>query len=405
MIGKSILLAVVMASNPSATAMAGQLMAALSDEEIRQQIEQAMERGRTRDPPTKPASPVPEKVTAPSVPGEEFTPSIKTHAGFTAYHFPGELGNVKTYELAATGDIVWAGTSIGLVRHDPRSNRWSLIRVPKKTGAEGVPSVVAAGKRLAVQLWHFEKKGHATSKGAWWYDIQSGSWERIGQNDSLEPLHWDGSQLWSRVGDRIYRYNPAVRNNREYSDKQSHDIGVKDLVVSGYEVWVCTYGKHNPKTRQFEGGGIRMLHQLSGLWRYYSVSGSGPAHNYCAAIVASPDSIWVAHWDNRKGLSRYDRKGYRWEHLPVAHNRTAIGGVRLALDRDRLWIGQQNGITWLDLASRDAFQYKESMGLPGYITSGFALGPGAVWAGMYAYGGKSPLGVRSSGLVRLERSR
>jgi hypothetical protein len=387
-------------------APAGECQAALTDEEIRRQIEQATERGREPKQTAQPAGKVPETPRAAPVPGEEFNPAIKSHDDFTAFHFPGELGNAQTYEVAHADDAIWVGTSIGLVRHDPRANRWSLIRVPKETGAEGVPSVVAAGRRLAVKLWHYPSPGHADSKGAWWYDISSGAWERIGNNDFLEPLQWDGHRLWSRIGDRIYQYDPATRDNRELSDKQQpvpRHIGVNDVVVSGYEAWVCTYGKHNPKTRRFDGGGIQMLHLQSGMWRYYTASGSGPAHDYCAAIVADVDSIWVAHWDNDKGLSRYDRKGYRWEHLPVARNRTAIGGVRLALDRDRLWIGQQNGITWLDLASRNAYSFKESMGLPGYITSGFALAPGAVWAGMHALGGKNFHGVRSSGLVRLPR--
>jgi hypothetical protein len=371
----------------------------LTDAEIGAQIEKALERGRTQ-PPT-PTAPVP--APTPGATDNSFKPVMRRHDGFTAYHFPDELAQHKVYQVAATDDGIWAGTSHGLVRYQPEKDRWTRIALPPQTGASGVPYVVAAGKRLAVGLWHYPKAGQAVPKGAWWYEPGAGRWQRIAAKDALVPLHWDGAQLWLRHGRKIQRHDPVSGSTREYSDKDHaalKTVTVGSMLVSGHEAWFCTRGTQDPKTKQFNGGGVLRLHLQSGNWRHYTHT-DGLGHDYCAAIAADTDNIWVAHGEEKKGVSRFHRKEYRWEALPQALNAAVIGGVKLASEQERLWIGQQRGLAWYDKHTRNGFTYTEKHGLPGDITGGLTPGRDAIWAGLYALGDRSFHGVRSAGLVRL----
>ena len=104
------------------------------------------------------------------------------------------------------------------------------------------------------------------------------------------------------------------------------------------------------------------------------------------------DEVFVAHWDEERGLSRIDRRTGRVEVLRRSANGIDLGGVVLAGDRETLWIGQQGALVRLDRASRQAKVLRETDGLPGYIVSGIAIGEDAVWASVYAYGaGRRPL--------------
>lgn len=151
--------------------------------------------------------------------------------------------------------------------------------------------------------------------------------------------------------------------------------------------------------KDFEGGGVTLWDRRSNQFRSYREQ-DGLARGYSSDVFLDDDEVFVAHWDEERGLSRIDRRTGRVEVVRKSVNGIDLGGVVLAGDRDTLWIGQQGALVRLDRASRQAKALREVDGLPGYIVSAIAIGEDAVWASVYSYGQD---GVRSAGLVRFPR--
>jgi hypothetical protein len=275
-----------------------------------------------------------------------------------------------------------------------------------KSGARGIVRIAAVGDRLAVHLWEYPRLHYANSKGAWWYEIKSGRWSRILENEFLEPLYWDGARLWLKQGQRLIRLDPSTGQQRTYDERDEPALktaGIAAMAISGNEAWFCGHGTWDKEQKDMLHGGVFMLHLLTNRWRFYTTA-DGLGNGYCADLGIDADHVWVSHWDHEKGLSRFVRSQYHWEPIRKAANQSLIGGPLLALDGERVWIGQQRGVVRYDAKTQDAVTHMEADGLPGYITSDLVVDLDAVWAGMYAYGAQNFHGVRSSGLVRFKRA-
>jgi ligand-binding sensor domain-containing protein len=158
-------------------------------------------------------------------------------------------------------------------------------------------------------------------------------------------------------------------------------------------------GDYVRETKDFKGGGLTLWDRRSNRFTSYTPK-EGLARAYSCDVFLDDAEVYVAHWDEERGLTRIDRRTGRVEALRESANGVEIGGVVLAGERDTLWIGQQGALVKLDRASLKATALYEKDGLPGYIVSGLAVGEDAVWASLYSYGGD---GVRSAGLVRFPR--
>jgi hypothetical protein len=213
-------------------------------------------------------------------------------------------------------------------------------------------------------------------------------------------LFWDGSRLWVGRADgaeahgldgSVERFTP---NDSGLLHKDVHAIRVwKDTV------WFAMLGDHVKEKNDFVGGGVSFLNRLTGEWRSYTTR-EGMARNYSCDIAVDDRRVFVAHWDEEKGLSLFDRKTERWSALVKSENGVELGGVVLANDENTLWIGQQRGLVKLDKETRRATLYRELEGMPGYIVSGIAIDRDAVWVSAYSYGTPE---FRSAGVVRIPR--
>jgi hypothetical protein len=149
----------------------------------------------------------------------------------------------------------------------------------------------------------------------------------------------------------------------------------------------------------FVGGGVTLWDRRTNeFWSY--TKAEGLVRGYSCDVFLDDAEVFVAHWDEERGLSRIDRRTGRASALRRSANGIDLGGVVLAGERETLWIGQQGALVKLDRASRQATALRERDGLPGYIVSAIKVADDAVWASVYAYGQG---GVRAAGLVRFPR--
>jgi hypothetical protein len=375
------------------SALAGTGADAMTDDEIARQIQRAMERGG--------AAAVQDSTGGVrTTVAERFQPEVMRQSEFVVYRFTGELGLQQIYGVSAAANGVWLATSAGLVRYEPDSDLWTLVRPPAESGAQGVVAVSATGRHVGVGFWAYPQPGHAQPKGAYWYRPWTGGWQRIVRGDFLAPMHWDGTNLWLGSSRELLQVRPDdgylkrldVEENPYLADGE-----VRRMTAWNGEVWLASRSKLDREEKVWRGGGVSWRRGPFDRWRHYTTE-DGLAHDYCAAIAVDGSEAWVAHWEEERGLSRYDRASRRWEKIPASAEGLDVGGVELAIDHGILWIGQQGGLVKLDRRTLAATRYTEQDGLPGYIVSGISVGEKDVWVSVYAYGGEGHNGVRSAGV-------
>jgi hypothetical protein len=243
--------------------------------------------------------------------------------------------------------------------------------------------------------------GNVRGTGVLAVEIASRTWTPMKDVGGVWDLWGDGSTLWVGTGDGAEARDletGALRRFTRASGELVHDT-VHAVRRHGETVAFAGLGDWVKDTKDFAGGGVTLWDRRNNQFRSYAVT-DGLARGYSCDVFLDDDEVFVAHWDEERGLSRIDRRTGRVEVLRRSANGIDLGGVVLAGERETLWIGQQGALVRLDRASRQATALRERDGLPGYIVSGIAIGEDAVWASLYAYGQD---GIRSAGLVRFKR--
>ncbi len=324
----------------------------------------------------------------------------ETPAGFTLYRFGGGLDQVQFMPVAVDGPDVWVGTGGGLLRYRPDRDFAELFNAQSGLPGERITALAVDGGRVAFDLARMTGPGTCTGLGVFRLDPERPRWRRV--LGGAWDLQWDGAILWAALGGELdSRGEPGgpVRQYRPDRDGPLHG-SVSCLAVSPAEVWCGMFGDYDRTTDNFQGGGVSRLDRRTGAWAHYTTA-DGLARDYTCSLAADGREVWAAHWDEARGLSRYDCAAGRWSAVPRGAGGEAIGGTRLALDGPVVWAGQQGGLVRMERDSLKATVYREADGLPGYIIGGIAVAPDGVWVSAYSYDGQG--GIRSAGLAFIPR--
>jgi WD40 repeat protein len=325
---------------------------------------------------------------------------IEERPDFTVYRLTGKLSDTQLFKLDVAKEAIWIGTDKGLLKHEPRTGRWTLYG--RNTGIPGEliyePKVIKGG--IAVNLANRTGPGTVASAGLYLFNPEEESWSRL--TNSGWDLHWDGKNLWNGTGNGVQLRHIESGKDIHYDRKNSgliHNV-VHDIEVSNQSVWFATLGDYIKEKDDFDGGGVSRLDLTTGEWDSYSI-GDGLARSYCCDLTLDNREVWVAHWHENRGLSVMDLKTRRWTKILKSVNGVDVGGVHLAIDGGALWIGQQRGVVKLDRATRQAVHYTDREGLPGHIVGGITVGRDAVWATAYTYTGQNRY---ASGIIKFKRN-
>jgi WD40 repeat protein len=327
--------------------------------------------------------------------------TVEERTGFTVYRFGGPLARAQTLDLDLGMGAVWVGTSLGLLRHDPRTESWRLWDETSGLPGERLYQIAVVGGRVIVDSSTPTSPGNVRGTGVLAFEVAKRTWTPMKDVGRVWDLWGDGSTLWVGTGNGAEARDletGALRRFTRAAGELVHDT-VHAVRRHGETVAFAALGDYVKDTKDFDGGGVTLWDRRRNEFRSYTPK-DGLVRAYSCDVFLDDTEVFVAHWHEERGLSRIDRRTGRVEALRRSANGIDLGGVELAGDRETLWIGQQGALVRLDRASRQATALRERDGLPGYIVSGIVIGEDAVWASLYASGQD---GVRSAGLVRFPR--
>ncbi len=245
-------------------------------------------------------------------------------------HF--RVGNRNVKAILADGDVVWVGTSGGVIRYDIRRDDYRLYNID-------------SGSLLSNGVFHLGKLGRLLLVGT----------------------YGGGLSVYDPEKDSWTNYNiPHGLADQFVYDTQLDDRG---------DLWIATWSGAN-RVR-----GARLGDP--GAWETFDVAntGGGLPNDWVYGVEKGPDgAIWFA---TEGGVARY-RDGH-WEHW--AHEEGV--GAPFEMVKDAIQFKSDPGA-----ASRHHAQQKHEQGLeritvaynPNYIVSLAVAADGTVWAGTWGGG-------------------
>ena len=317
--------------------------------------------------------------------------------------------NVKA--ILADGDLMWVGTSGGVIRNDTKKDDYRLFDVKSGLLANGVFHVSKMDGRIVVGTY---------GGGMALYDPAADKWQVLNIPQGLadafvyDVLKTTGGDVWIATWSGANR----VRKGR-LDDRSQWDLYTVENTGGGLPnnwVYGLAEGKDGAIWLATEGGLTRLKDGQWDHWQHKDGLGApyelvkaqipfahDPAKfsqhharqkaemglqgvdvaynpNYIVALAVDRDGVvWCGTWGG--GLSRFD--GKRWKTYTVAEGLPANHVFMLRTDADgRLWIGTSNGLARFD---GEAFRvYTTADGLfSNTVFSMASAADGSLWVGSF----------------------
>lgn len=351
-------------------------------------------------------------------------------AGATGHHNSGgiahfEIGNRNVKALYAEGDVIWLGTSGGVIRYDTKADQYKVFdNMTPGILSNGIFHVSKLDSRVIVGSYGGGMSVLDTVTGEWRnyniphgladqfvYDVERAAngdvwiatWSgvnRVMGGKFDDPASWETFSVESTQGGlpNPWVYGVEVGKNGEmwfateaglarFADgtwtNWQHDDGlgapfdkVKDAIQFTNDP--AKASKHHAQQKQEQG-----LEDVDVAFN----------PNYIISLVVDPDGIvWCGTWGG--GLARFD--GQKWENFTTLEGLPGNHIFMLHLDGDgELWAGTSKGLVRVDRQSKTFKVYTVNDGL--YADNVFSMTKakdGSVWVG--SFGGVARL---VSGLV------
>lgn len=331
-------------------------------------------------------------------------------------HFRVGSRNVKA--MMMDGNILWIGSSGGVVRYDTTTDQYRLYDIRSGLLANGVFHLSKLGGRLAVGTYG---GGLAVMKpdGAGWdqYNIPEGladafvysvlesqsgdvwiaTWSganRVRGGALKDPSKWDtftvkntngglpndwvyalaqgrDGAIWFATEGGLARYQDGAWRNWKHAD----GLGAPYELVRGQITDTddpARYSQHHLRQKQEMG-----LQKVDVAYN----------PNYIVSLTVGLDgTVWCGTWGG--GLARFD--GQRWKNFTVADGLPGNHVYMLHEDaRGRLWIGTGSGLARYDGREFTRFTTREGL-FADNVFSAAAGADGSLWVG--SFGGVARMG-------------
>ena len=333
--------------------------------------------------------------------------AVDPDAHFT--HFRVGERNVKA--IFPDGDIIWVGTSAGVIRYDTRNHDYRLL--DSRTGllANGVFHLGRMGGRLAVGTYGGGLSLLNEAEDGWkTYNIPDG----LGDGFIYDALELDNGDAWIATWSGANRVRGGNLDDRESWDL--YTVANTGGALPNDWVYALHAGKNGEVWFATEGGLARFRDEnwenwthADGLGADYETvreqiefdmdPGEYSKHharqkvemgleaidvaynpNYIVALEVDDDGVvWCGTWGG--GLSSFD--GTAWQSYTVADGLPGNHVFMLHVDPEgELWIGTNNGLARFDDGSFKRFTTADGL-FSNRIFSMATADDGSKWIGSF----------------------
>ena len=329
--------------------------------------------------------------------------------GVTFTHF--RVGNRNIKAMLPDGDLMWVGTSGGVIRYDTRSDDYRLFDVRSGLLSNGVFHLSKVHGRLAVGTYGGGLSLFDAANETWSnYNIQHG----LGDAFVYDVLQMPGGDIWIATWSGANRVRGGNLDQREQWDLftvENTGGGLPNDWVYGLApgrdgvVWLATEGG----LARFEDGAWQNWSHAEGLGAPYEQvrdqiqftrdpakesshharqkveQGLGQVDvaynpNYIVALLVDDDeTVWAGTWGG--GLARFDGNSWRnftmSDGLPANH----VFMLRRA-DDGQLWVGTSKGLARFDGERFEVFTTRDGL----FADNVFSLAADdddTLWVGSY----------------------
>ena len=360
-------------------------------------------------PETEPARQLPAGHTTVPATVPEHAKTITSDKGIKFTHF--RVGNRNVKALLSDGNIIWVGTSGGVIRYNTETDQYRLFDTKSGLLSNGIFHLSKLGDRLLVGTY---------GGGMSLFDAASESWETFNIPDGLadafvyDVLETDKGDVWVATwsGANFIRGGALKERDKwEVFTVENTDGGLPNDWVYGLaagrngEIWMATEGglarfvdgvwshwKHSDglgadydivkKDIQFKDdpGKISSHHARQKVEQ--GLQGVDVAYNpnYIVALQVDRDGVvWCGTWGG--GLARFD--GKKWRNFTMDDGLPGNHVFMLHMDSDgTLWIGTNNGLARYNGKTFETFTVNDGL-FSNYVFSMTDTPDGSLWVGSF----------------------
>ena len=353
-------------------------------------------------PPATPASPA--AASQPERSGKATADKAKPYTHF-------RVGNKNVKSMFLDGDVLWVGTSGGVVRYDLKSEEFKLLDVQSGLLSNGVFHVSRLRGKLAVGTYGGGLSLLDEKTGKWdTYNIPEG----LGDAFVYDLLEAKNGDVWIATWSGVNRIRGgALRDRSKWELHTVESTGgglINDWVYGLAEgkdgiIWMATEGglvkwrqgkwenwnharglgasyEKVKSAIQFKQDPSRVSQHHAKQKQEMGLTDVDVAYNpnYIIALAVDRDGVvWVGTWGG--GLGRYD--GAKWTNYTTADGLPGNHVSMLHFSKQgELWIGTNNGLA--QMRGGKFVKLDRDDGLFGDIVFSMASAPdGAIWVGSY----------------------
>ncbi len=328
------------------------------------------------------------------------------------HHF--RVGNRNVKALLADGEVVWVGTSGGVIRYDISKDDYRLYNIDSGSLlSNGVFHLGKLGERLLVGTYGGGLSLYDSAADQWRnYNIPDGLADQFVYDTALDQR----GDLWIATWSGVNRVRGARLDDPEAwetFDVANTNGGLPNDWVYGVEVapdgsvWLATEGGvaryHQGQWRHWnhQDGVGAPFDEVKDAIQFKSDPGAASRHharqkheqgldrinvaynpNYIVSLAVGRDGVvWAGTWGG--GLARFD--GQRWTNYTTRDGLPGNHVFMLYIDRDgTLWIGTSAGLARFRADGEGFVTLTRADGL--YADNVFSLSraaDGSLWVGSY----------------------
>jgi ligand-binding sensor domain-containing protein len=334
---------------------------------------------------------------------------VATDAAAPFTHF--RVGNRNVKSMLLEGDVLWVGTSGGVVRYDVKSGQFKLYDIASGLLSNGIFHVSRVRGKLAVGTYGGGLSILDEKTGKWeTYNIPEGlgdafvydvleakngdvwiaTWSgvnRIRGGDLRDLKKWELHTVESTAGGLINDWVYGLAEGKDGIIWLATEGGLVRYRNGKWDNWNHARGLGAPYEKvkeniQFKQDPSKVSQHHARQKQEMGLQDIEVAYNpnYIISLAVDRDGIvWAGTWGG--GLARFD--GAKWSHYTT---REGLPGNHVSLlhvtKQGRLWVGTNGGLSEMNGGRFRTITTKE--GLFANTVFSMASGPdGAIWVGSF----------------------